>query len=384
MESLHSFNKKMKNNSYIPVNEILMVGNEKKYILDCLKSNFISSSGDYVKKFELEFAKKIGCKYAISVSNGTAALQIAIEALNIKKGDEVILPSFTIISCILPLVRIGAKPVLIESNLDDWNISVDDLKKKITKNTKLLILPHLYGLCADIDKIKKILKNHNVKLLEDSAESIGLKYKGRYCGSFGDVSTFSFYANKHITTGEGGMILTNNKKVAEKCRYLINLCFNSKRRFKHYDLGYNFRMTNIQCAIGLAQLENLEYFIKKKIEIGNFYNKSLKNINQILLPLKKTNFSENIYWIYGILLKKEFKLSVEEIRKKLLKKGIETRNFFWPLHKQPILKKLNFFKNVKLQNSEYLSKNGFYIPSGLGIKETEMKYVSDCINEILK
>jgi len=239
----------------VPVNEPYLLGNEKKYLLQCVKSGFISSSGPFVKKFEEKFAKKINRKYAISVSNGTAALQLAFESLNLKKNDEVILPSFTIISCILPVIRCGATPVLVDSDPVTWNMNVKQVEKKITTKTKAIIVPHIYGLPVDMDPLIKISKKHKLKIIEDAAEVLGLKYKNKPCGKFGDVSTFSFYANKHITTGEGGMIVTDDKKIAEKCRSLRNICFNNQKRFVHHDLGWNYRFTNIQSAIGLAQLE---------------------------------------------------------------------------------------------------------------------------------
>ena len=220
----------------VPVNEPYLHGNEKKYLKKCIKDGFISSSGPFVENFENKFAKRVKRKFAISVSNGTAALQLAFESLNIKKNEEVILPSFTIISCILPVIRCGAVPVLVDSDPLTWNMDVSKVEKKITSKTKAIIAPHIYGLPIDMDPLLKITKKYNLKVIEDAAEVLGLKYKNKECGSFGDVSTFSFYANKHITTGEGGMIVTDNKKIAEKCRSLRNICFNKKRRFLHYDL----------------------------------------------------------------------------------------------------------------------------------------------------
>ena len=263
----------------IPVNEPLLIGNEKKYVLKCLSDGFISSSGPLVKKFERNFARRLKKKYAISVSNGTAALQLAFESLNIKKGDEVILPSFTIISCILPVIRAKAKPILIDSDPITWNMNVKEVEKKITKKTKLIIVPHIYGLPVDMDPLLKLCKKYKIKILEDTAEVLGLKYKKKECGTFGDISTYSFYANKHITTGEGGMIVTNDKLLAEKCKSLRNICFNDKRRFLHYDLGWNYRFTSIQSALGLAQLEKLNFFIKKKEKLAKFIMKHLKTLS---------------------------------------------------------------------------------------------------------
>jgi perosamine synthetase len=372
------------NKIIVPVNEPLLEGNEKKYLLECLKSNYISSSGKYVTKFENKFSKFVNRKYAVTVSNGTAALQIAFEALDVKKGSEVILPTFTIISCIYPIIRCGAIPVLVDVDPHTWNMNVDDVEKKITKKTKVIIAPHIYGLPIDMDPLIKIAKKYKLKIIEDAAEVLGLTYKNRPCGSFGDISTFSFYANKHITTGEGGMIATNDRRLLERCKSLRNLFFNNKRRFLHYELGWNYRLTNLQSAIGLAQLEKINSFIKKKRKIGDYYLKELSILNKFLyLPLKEKNYAKNIYWIFGIVLKKNIKISVKKIMFLLKKRGIETRNFFWPLHQQPVLKKMGYFKNNKFKHSEYLAKNGFYLPTGLSLTFNQQKYVIKVLKNIL-
>ena len=367
----------------VPVNEPYLLGNEKKYLNKAIKEGFISSAGPLVEKFERKFAKRVKRKFAISVSSGTAALQLAFESLNIKKKAEVILPSFTIISCVLPIIRCGAVPVLVDSDPITWNMDVNQIEKKITRKTKAIIAPHIYGLPIDMDPLLKIAKKYNLRVIEDAAEVLGLKYKNKECGSFGDVSTFSFYANKHITTGEGGMIVTNNKKIAEKCRSLRNICFNNERRFLHYDLGWNYRFTNIQSAIGLAQLEKLNRFINKKRYIGNIYNKELSKIKIFYTPLVKKNYARNIYWVYGLVLKKNSPIKLNTLMKKLKQNGVETRNFFWPLHEQPILKKMGFFKNTKLPVSEYLARNGFYLPAGLAITLQQQKYVIKKVKKII-
>jgi len=366
----------------VPVNEPYLYGNEKKYLQKCITDGFISSSGPFVEDFEKKFAKRVKRKFAISVSNGTAALQLAFESLNIKKNEEVILPSFTIISCILPVIRSGAKPILVDSDPITWNMDVNEIEKKINSKTRAIIAPHIYGLPIDMDPLLKIAKKYNLKVIEDAAEALGLKYKTRECGSFGDVSTFSFYANKHITTGEGGMIVTDNKQIAEKCRSLRNICFNKERRFLHYDLGWNYRFTNLQSALGIAQLEKLNKFIIKKRLIGENYNKELSKINLFNIPLNEKSYAKNIYWVYGIVLKKNSPIKTDSLMKKLKLYGIETRNFFWPLHKQPILKKMGFFKNMKLPVAEYLGKNGLYLPTGLSITSLQQKYVINKIRKI--
>jgi len=366
----------------VRVNEPLLDGNEKKYLLSCLRTNSISSSGNFIKKFESKFASYVGRKHGIAVSSGTAALQVAVDALKLKKGDEVILPAFTIISCILPLVRAGVVPILIDSDLKTWNMDVADVQKKITKKTKAIIVPHIYGLPVEMTPVIRIAKKFKLKIIEDAAEVLGLEYNKKKCGSFGDISIFSFYANKHITTGEGGMIVTNNKKIEEDCRGLRNICFNTKRRFSHEQLGWNFRMTNFQAAIGLAQLEEIKRKIKKKRSIGNFYNEKFKSYKNITLPLAKTPYAENIYWVYGIIVKK--KKNLKKITDKLKREGVETRPFFWPLNRQPILNKLGYFKNLKMPKAEYLAERGFYIPSGLSLTKIQQKYVVEVFKNIIQ
>ena len=254
--------------SFIPVNEPLLDGNEKKYLSECIDTGWISSDGPFVKRFEDEFAFKMGRKYGIAVTNGTSAIDTAVHALQIGKGDEVIVPAFTIISCILQIVRSGAKPVLVDADPFTWNMNVNKIQEKITKKTKAIMVVHIYGLPVDMDPVIKICKKNNLKLIEDSAEQIGQTYNNKPCGSFGDISIVSFYPNKHITTGEGGMILTDNDSIAKRCKELRNLCFQPKKRFIHKKLGWNFRMSNLQAAVGVAQLEQLERFIKKKDGLG--------------------------------------------------------------------------------------------------------------------
>ena len=369
---------------FVPVNEPIISKIEKDYLLRCIKNKEVSSSGKFVNEFEKKFAKKVNRKYAVAVSNGTAALQLAYESLSLKKGDEVIIPAFTIISCILPVIRSKATPVLVDSNINTWNMDVKQTIKKITKKTKAIITPHIYGLTVDLDPLIKICKKKNIKIIEDAAESLGLKYNGLPCGSFGDVSTFSFFANKHITTGEGGMIVTDNKKIYENCKSLRNLFFNDQRRFKHFQLGWNYRFTNMQAALGLAQLKQLEKFVKIKRKVGNRYILQLRNLKHVIQPLRKLKYCENIFWVYGLVIKKNSKFKLNEVRKKLLKKGVETRNFFWPLNKQPVLNKMGYFKNQKFPVAEYLSENGFYIPSGLALTKKQQNFVVKKVQEVFK
>ncbi len=374
----------MNNNNFIPVNTPLLKGNEKKYLNECIDSGWISSEGPFVEKFEKAVAKVVNRKYSVAVSSGTAAIDIAISALKIKLGDEIILPTHTIISCISQIIRIGAKPVLVDSCKNSWNMDVNLIEKKITKKTKAIMVVHTYGLPVEMDKILYLSKKYNLYIIEDSAEMIGQYYKDKPCGSFGDISIFSFYPNKHITTGEGGMCLTNNIDIYERCRSYRNLCFQKNKRFVHREIGWNYRITNMQAAIGLAQLENLKLHVNKKREIGNTYFNALKKIKNIQLPLKTTSYADNIYWVFGLVLNDNYKLNAEKVIEILSKNGIGSRPFFYSMHMQPVLKKMKIFDNQKYPVSEYLSENGFYIPSGLGISKDEIKNVIEKLIFILK
>ena len=370
---------------FIPVNTPLINNKDALSVAKTIKSGWISSEGPSVKEFEKKIAKFLDRKFGCAVSSGTAALEIAIRSLGLNKNDEVIMPSFTIISNAMAIVKSSAKPILVDVNLNTWNIKIEDIEKKITKKTKCLMIPHIYGLANDMDKILKITKKYNLYLIEDAAEVFGLKYKNKQCGSFGDISILSFYANKHITTGEGGMLLTNNPRLNEKFKDYRNLCFGSKKnRFNHYDISWNYRYTNIQAALGLSQLKRNGKIIKKKHEIGNYYYKHFKNIKNIILQPNKLSYCKNIYWVFGIVLKRNNKNNISSVIKRLQSKNIGTRPFFWPMHKQDAFKKKNYFKNVKLSNSEFISKNGFYLPSGLGLTSKELKFVKDTVISILK
>ncbi len=366
----------------IPVNEPLFHGNEKKYLNECIDTNWISSEGEFVKRFEQDMAEYIGRKYATTCTSGTAALDIAVSALELKKGDEVIMPTFTIISCAQALVKQGIKPVLVDSDLITFNMKVEDIEAKLTSKTKAIMIVHLYGLTVDVDPILQLAKKYNLNVIEDAAEMIGQEYKGKKCGSFGDISIFSFYPNKQITTGEGGMVLTDNEDLDKRAKSLRNLCF-GEDRFIHYELGYNYRMTNLQAALGVAQLERIDEIIVKKRWIGETYNELLHNIDTINLPIPKTEYCENIYWIYAIVLKDEFNKNAKEVMNNLKEYQIGTRPFFYPMHKQPVFNKMGLFLEDSLPNSENLYKKGFYIPSGLALTEKQIKEVSEVLHKVL-
>jgi perosamine synthetase len=364
----------------IPVNTPLLNGNEEKYLLECIRTGWISSEGPFVKKFEEKFSDYVERKEGIAVANGSGALDIAIKALDIGPGDEVIMPTFTIISPAQSVVSAGATPVLVDSDPVTWNMDVNQVEAKISKRTKAILVIHIYGLPVDMGSVIQLCKKHNLFLIEDAAEMHGQTYKGKKCGSFGEISTFSFYPNKHITTGEGGMIVVDDPILAERCRKLRNLAFEPKgRRFVHHELGWNYRMTNMQAALGLAQLENIESHIIKKREIGHAYYKDLKDLKGFQSPLSRTSYAENIYWVYGLVAENQ-ELN-ERIVKHLIEKGIGTRPFFWCMHEQPVFRGMKLFEDESYPVAEKLARNGFYLPSGLGLTNFQIEEISKILKK---
>jgi perosamine synthetase len=368
---------------FIPVNEPLLNGNEKKYLAECIDTGWISSEGPYVKRFEADFAARVGRKHGIAVSNGTAAIDATIAALGIGPGDEVIMPTFTIISCILQIVRSGATPVLVDSDPLTWNMNVKEIESKISPRTKAVFVVHIYGLPVDIAPVVSLCKSYGLKLIEDAAEMIGQTYLGIPCGSFGDISTVSFYPNKHITTGEGGMILTDDDVLADQCRELRNLCFKPGQRFVHERLGWNLRMTNLQAALGLAQLERLDEFLEKKRYIGSQYTSMLSDIPGLKLPVPFTEYADNIYWVYGLVLENSVMYDAHTLITNLAKHGVGSRPFFYPMHQQPVLRQLGLFENESHPISENLYKRGLYIPSGLSLTDSQITRVVSVLRTLL-
>ena len=367
---------------FIPVNTPLLIGNEKKYLCECIESGWISSEGPFVSRFESELASFTSRKHAISVTNGTVALDLAIEALGLKAGDEIILPSFTIISCVNAILRLGLVPKFVDCDIDTFNFNINGIKEALSTSTKAIMVVHIFGLSVDIDPIIQIAKEHSLYVIEDAAEVIGQTYKGKMCGSFGDISTMSFYPNKHITTGEGGAVFTNNDELAAKIRSLKNLCFQSDKRFIHESLGTNARMTNMQAAIGLAQLEQIDKFIEIKRSIGSYYIKKFMNIRDLKLPTRATQYCDNIYWVFPLVLSSiEIKVELQNF---LNASGVGTRPFFYPLNLQPLLPDFGLEIVNNCPNAKFLYDHGFYIPSGLGLSSSDQKRVSSLIIKFFK
>jgi len=357
----------------IQVNTPIITKEASKYIQDCLDTGWISSQGKYVSRFEKEFADYIGVKYATTISNGTTALHIACQLLDLKPGDEIILPDLTIISCINAVWYTGATPILVDIDKESFTMDPELIEKKITKKTKAIMVVHLYGHPADMDPILKIAKKYKLKIIEDAAEAHGAEYKGKKCGSIGDIGVFSFYPNKLITTGEGGMVVTNNKNYYKHAVLLKDLSHSPKKRFKHFEIGNNYRMTNMQAALGCAQMLHIDEFFQKKQDMARLYNEGLKDIIGLHIPITK-KWALNSYWMYAITVDKKFPYNRDEFRKKLKENGIDTRDFFYPLHSQPIYIKMEKSKG-SFPVSLKASKEGLYLPSGLALSKNEIETV---------
>ncbi|MCE0497074.1 MAG: DegT/DnrJ/EryC1/StrS family aminotransferase [Methylacidiphilales bacterium] len=365
------------------MNEPLLDGNEKKYLVECIDTGWVSSDGPFVLRLEQEMARKMERKFGVAVCNGSAALDVAVTVLGLGAGDEVILPTFTIISCAAAIVRTGATPVVVDSDPVTWNMDVNQVSAKITPRTKAIMVVHIYGLPVDMDPILSLAEKHGLKIIEDAAEMIGQTYKGRPCGSLGDIGTLSFYPNKHMTTGEGGMVLTNDAELAEKCRSLRNLCF-QKKRFVHEKLGWNFRMSNLQAALGVAQLERLDEFVRRKRDMGKRYTGLLQDVPGLRLPLPATDYAENVYWVYGVVLKDEVPFDAEQAMQRLAERGVGTRPFFWPMHEQPVFKRMGLFKGIECPVAERIARRGFYLPSGLALTNAQIESAADQVGRLLK
>lgn len=366
----------------IPVSEPWVGEREEQYLLDAFRSGWISSAGSYIDKFEHQWANYCNRKHGVAVSNGTTALELAVKALNLPPGSEVIMPTFTIISCALAVIRNQLKPVYIDSDPTTWGMNVKQIEEKLTKDTRAIMVVHIYGHPVDMDPVLELATRKGLKVIEDAAEVHGARYRGRICGSFGDVSIFSFYANKIICTGEGGMVVTNDDTLAARCKSYRNLCFREDRRFLHTELGHNFRFTNLHAAIGLAQVEKIEEALQRKRWLGSFYNEALRDIPDLQLP-PVTPWGENVYWVYGIVLGDSYPFDAAILAEKLKQKGIQTRPFFLGMHEQPALKNFAEGKD-RYPVAERLAKRGLYLPSGLTITEDQARTSSEALKSALR
>lgn len=367
----------------IPVCEPLLSGKEEQYVLDCLRTNWISSLGKYISEFEANFARYCGVKYGVSTTSGTTALHLALASLGIGKGDEVIVPAFTMAASVFAILYTGAKPVLVDCEPETWNMDVTQIEGKLTPRTRAIMPVHIYGHPCDMEPILKIAKKHNLYLVEDAAEAHGAEYKRRKVGGIGDVGCFSFYANKIITTGEGGMLVTDKGDVAERARRLKDQAYHPHKRFLHSEIGFNYRMTNIQAAIGLAQLEKIEELVEKRRKNARLYNELLRDVEGIRLPSEK-NWAKNVYWMYCILVEDSFGINRDELQLKLRQEGVETRPFFIPMHQQPAFQKSGLFLGESYPVSEEISQKGMYLPSASGLTPQQIEQVCTAIKKLRK
>lgn len=367
----------------IPVNEPLLNGREKELLIQCIETGWISSDGPFVEEFENKFASYIGVDYGVAVCNGTVALETALFASGIGNGDEVIMPAFTIISCPLAAIRLGAIPVLVDCEPDTWNMDVDQIEGRITQKTKAIMPVHIYGHPVDMDPIMELARKRNLMVIEDAAEAHGAEHKGRRCGSIGHVSAFSFYANKIITTGEGGMVLTSDSKMAERARSYRNLCFRPEKRFYHTELGNNYRMTNVQAALGVAQMDRIDEFVSIKRRLGQYYHAKFKDISGIRGQIERP-WAKTVYWMYCIELADTLGLDADQVMAALAKKGIGTRPFFLGLHEQPALHQKGLFVGERYPVTERISRKGLYLPSGLALTAAQIDQVIAALRIILE
>jgi perosamine synthetase len=365
----------------IPVNEPHMPANAESYVLDCIKTGWISSAGSYIERFEKSFADYFQVPHAITVSNGTTALHVAIAALGIGPGDEVILPDLTIISCPLAIHYVGAVPVVVDVEPTTGNIDPKLIEQAITKKTKAIMVVHLYGHPVDMDPILAIAKKHHLFVIEDAAEAHGALYKGKPVGGLGDVGCFSLYGNKIVTTGEGGMVITKSDTLNAKIRLLKDLAHMPGKRFYHEEVGFNYRMTNLQAALGVAGMEEIEWAIQQKREMAAVYTKGLSDCPYLELPIEES-YARSVYWMYALTVTKKSPITKDAFRKALKDHGVDTRDYFVPIHRQPVFTSRGYFPGVSCPVSDDLSNWGLYIPSGLAITTKQQQEVIAAIHDI--
>jgi perosamine synthetase len=362
----------------IPVSDPRLDGNELRYLTQCIQSNWISSAGRFVREFEDTFAQMVGCRYGVACSNGTTSLHLALATFGLGPGDEIIMPTFTMIATANAVRYTGATPVLVDSERDTWNPDTTRLAGAVTPRTKGIIVVHTYGHPVDMDPVIELAERRGLWVLEDAAEAHGATYRDRPVGSIGKAASFSFYANKIITTGEGGMVTSNDPEVARIGRRLRDHAFSDERHFWHKYLGFNYRMTNMQAAVGLAQTERLEEFVRIRRDNAARYSARLKRIPGLTLPVERS-WAKNVYWMYGVVVEDAFGISRDELRRRLARRGIETRTFFIPIHLQPIYYEL--FRGQHFPVAEELCRRGLYLPSGATLSAAEVAYVCEAVAE---
>ena len=375
----------------IPVSEPVLRGREAEYVAECLNTGWISSSGRFIDAFEDAWASYCGRRFGVAVGNGTVALQLAVTALRIAPGDEVIMPTFTIISCALAVIYAGATPVLVDSDPETWCMDVGQIEAKITSRTRAIMPVHIYGHPVDMNPLLRLAQRHGLAVIEDAAEAHGAEYLSsdgdgdawRRCGSFGDMSCFSFYANKLVTTGEGGMIVTDDDRLAQRLRSLRNLAFEPERRFLHRELGFNFRLTNIQAAIGLAQVEQIDETVARKRAIGRRYAAALSGVGGVRLQPER-DWAKSVYWMNGLVLDRATGLDARDLAERLRPLGVDTRPFFLGMHRQPALLERGLFGGETYPVADEIAELGLYLPSGVGLTDDQVNAVARATEEALR
>ncbi|MEY4467909.1 MAG: hypothetical protein RIR21_1702 [Pseudomonadota bacterium] len=375
----------------IPVNEPMLAEEDFLALQDTFRTGWISSAGRYVDEFEERWAAYCGVKYGIAVSNGTTALQVAVEAVGISRGDEVIMPTFTIISCASAVVRAGGIPVLVDCDPNTFCMSIEQVEAAITPRTKAIMVVHMYGHPVDMDPIMALAHRHSLFVIEDAAEVHGALYQSKRgtfqatwnkCGGIGHIATFSFFANKLITTGEGGMVITNDPELAVRSRSLRNLCFRTDRRFLHTGHGYQFRLTNMQAALGVGQVTRIESIVDRKRWAANEYKQRLSDLHQLQLPIELP-WARSVFWVYGIVLADDLSFDATEFARRLKVLGVETRPFFLGMHEQPVFHDMGLFKDEHHPVSERIARRGLYVPSGLALTLEQIDVVSQAVRQAL-
>jgi perosamine synthetase len=370
----------------IPVSEPWLDETDRAYVDECVRTGWISSAGTFIDRFERGWAAYCGRKHGVAVANGSLALDLAVESLGLEPGFEAILPSFTIISCAQAVLRAGGVPVAVDCDPETWCLDPEAVRRAIGPGTRLLMPVHIYGHPAPMEPLLAIAREHGLAVVEDAAEAHGAEIEiaggWRRAGSFGDASCFSFYANKIVTTGEGGMVLTDDDALAETLRARRNLCFGHTTRFEHQTLGHNFRLTNMQAALGVAQLERIDAILARKRWLGRGYGERLRGLGGLKLPVEKP-WARNVWWMYGIELTDSIPFDAVEFAKRLNQRGIDTRPFFLGLHEQPALRRLGLFEGVRLPVAERIARRGLYLPSGLTLTEAQMDAVVEAVREAL-
>lgn len=375
----------------IPVNEPWLQEEDLASLVGCFRSGWISSAGPQIEQFESDWAHYCGVRHGVAVSNGTTALQVAVEAVGVGPGDEVIMPSFTIISCASAVVRAGGTPVLVDCDPVTFCLDLQQVEDCVTPRTKAIMVVHMYGHPVDMDRIDFIARKHDLKVIEDAAEVHGAEYLSgrgtssatwRRCGGMGHIATFSFFANKLITTGEGGMVVTDDEHFAMRARSLRNLCFQPSRRFLHFEHGHQFRMTSLQAAVGVRQIGRMDQIMARKRWAAQQYTQRLGDLACLQLPAQE-EWARSVYWVYGLVLSDDVPFDATEFAKQLAALGVETRPFFLGMHEQPVFHKMGLFEGEHHPVSERIARRGLYLPSGLALTQAQIEAASIAVRQVL-